>query len=247
MSPELQSLIDLQRIDAALIDARGRITAHPQKVAEADARLAEAKAVLDQAKDKLRISQEERRALEKDAAVFQGRLTKYKDQQSQVKTNREFQAMGHEIETATRELASAEEKVIEHMVGADALALEIKAAEGVFAARQKEIAAEKQVLAGELAEAEAALAKAQVERAGIAASLPPATLGVYERVAKQRKGIALAITRDGLCTACHVRMRPPVFQNVRANNSIIQCESCQRILYYVPPPAPVPPAVVVGS
>ena len=77
MSPELQSLIDLQRIDAALIDARGRITAHPQKVAEADARLAEAKAVLDQAKDKLRISQEERRADDAERELMEWKKVKF--------------------------------------------------------------------------------------------------------------------------------------------------------------------------
>jgi hypothetical protein len=42
-------------------------------------------------------------------------------------------------------------------------------------------------------------------------------------------------------------MRPPVFQQVRANDAVIQCEYCQRILYWVPPPAPTPPPVTIGS
>jgi predicted nucleic acid-binding Zn-ribbon protein len=33
---------------------------------------------------------------------------------------------------------------------------------------------------------------------------------------------------------CHVRLRPQVFNDVRRNAGIIQCESCSRILYYVP-------------
>ena len=41
-----------------------------------------------------------------------------------------------------------------------------------------------------------------------------------------------------LCSVCHVRLRPQVFQLVRQNDTIIQCDSCQRILYYVPPPPP---------
>jgi predicted nucleic acid-binding Zn-ribbon protein len=60
-----------------------------------------------------------------------------------------------------------------------------------------------------------------------------------------RKGIAVTMaTRDGLCSVCHVRLRPPVFQQVRANDAIIQCDSCQRILYYVPPPPPLEGVVV---
>jgi predicted nucleic acid-binding Zn-ribbon protein len=38
--------------------------------------------------------------------------------------------------------------------------------------------------------------------------------------------------------------RPQVFQLVRQNDAIIQCDSCNRILYYVPPPPPVEHAVV---
>ena len=51
-------------------------------------------------------------------------------------------------------------------------------------------------------------------------------------------------TRDGLCSVCHVRLRPQVFQLVRHNDSIIQCDSCHRILYYIPPPPPAEGAVV---
>jgi predicted nucleic acid-binding Zn-ribbon protein len=43
-----------------------------------------------------------------------------------------------------------------------------------------------------------------------------------------------------------VRLRPQVFQLVRQNDSVIQCDSCQRILYYIPPPPPVDPPVVVA-
>jgi predicted nucleic acid-binding Zn-ribbon protein len=38
-------------------------------------------------------------------------------------------------------------------------------------------------------------------------------------------------------------MRPQVFNNVRRNDSIIQCDSCQRILYFTPPT----PAAATGT
>jgi predicted nucleic acid-binding Zn-ribbon protein len=48
----------------------------------------------------------------------------------------------------------------------------------------------------------------------------------------------VAEARDGVCTLCHVRLRPQVFNEIRRNAQIIQCESCGRILYFVPSPAP---------
>jgi predicted nucleic acid-binding Zn-ribbon protein len=45
---------------------------------------------------------------------------------------------------------------------------------------------------------------------------------------------------------CQVRLRPVVFVAVLKNDSIVQCESCNRILYFVPPKpgdaAPAPQA-----
>ena len=68
---------------------------------------------------------------------------------------------------------------------------------------------------------------------------------MFEQVAKVRKGVALcSATRDGLCSVCHVRLRPQVFQQVRHNDAIVQCDSCQRILYYVPPPPPIEHPIV---
>jgi predicted nucleic acid-binding Zn-ribbon protein len=247
MSPDLQRLIELQQVDSTIHDARQKIAAHPQLLAAADARLDEAKALVDAARAKLAANHDARRAAEKDVAVYQGRLSKFRDQQGAVKTNKEFQALGHEIETAQQDMATFEEKVIERMVEADGIAAEVKAAEAVLAARQKEIDAEKKALAQELAGVEAALKAATDARGAIVAQIAPAVMAKFEQVAKVRKGVALSgATRDGLCSVCHVRLRPPVFQQVRANDAIVQCESCQRILYWVPPPPPVDPPVVVS-
>ena len=68
----------------------------------------------------------------------------------------------------------------------------------------------------------------------LTAQISKDALVVFDRVAYGRKGLALAEARDGLCTVCHVRLRPQIFNEVRRNDSVIQCESCTRILYYVP-------------
>ena len=62
--------------------------------------------------------------------------------------------------------------------------------------------------------------------------------GPFEAVAKRRNGVAIAEARDGVCTICHVRLRPQVFNEVRRNDQIIQCDSCNRILYFVPASQP---------
>ena len=81
MSPDLERLIELQQLESTIADARATIAAHPQRLADADARLERSRAArVEAAKERLKDNQEARRALEKDVAVYQGRLTKFKDQ-----------------------------------------------------------------------------------------------------------------------------------------------------------------------
>ena len=245
MSPELDRLIKLQHLETTIAEARAAIAAHPQRLADADARLDHAQRAVDTAKEQLKANHDARRALEKDVAVYQGRVTKFKDQLMEVKTNREYQAMQHEIATAQTELGAVEEKVIERMVEDDGITAEVKKAEAALAARQKEIEVEKKEMAQDLTQEEATLAKASEARAALVKELDPRLMSLFEQVARVRKGVAISTaTRDGLCALCHVRLRPSVFQQVRHNDSIIQCESCQRVLYWIPPPPPVEQAVV---
>jgi uncharacterized protein len=245
MLPDLDKLVRLQHLDSTISDARQTLAAHPQRLAEADARLQGAQQQLDAARERLKNNQDARRALEKDVAVYQGRISKFRDQQAAVKTNKEYQALGHEMETAARDLSSVEERMLERMMEADTIAAEVKQAEAAFAAQQTLIEAEKKELAADLAAVQTQLAKATESRAALINDLPKPLLSLFEQVAHKRRGLAVcSATRDGLCSVCHVRLRPQVFQQVRHNDSVIQCDSCQRILYYVPPPPPVEHPIV---
>jgi predicted nucleic acid-binding Zn-ribbon protein len=70
---------------------------------------------------------------------------------------------------------------------------------------------------------------------------------MFEQVSRKRNGVAVAEARDGICTICHVRLRPQVFNTVLKNEQIMQCDHCNRILYYVPKAAPAAPDSVTQS
>jgi predicted nucleic acid-binding Zn-ribbon protein len=234
MHPDLARVIELQRLDLTAHDAERRIADEPEGQKLLDARVEAAREQVAAAKAQLADSQSARRNLEKDVAVHQGRLSKFREQAMAVKTNQEYHAIQHEIAFAQTAVKDIEDKILERMVEADDFAAMVKRAEAELAAEQKKVDAEKRALAAEVAGLRISLEKVQAERAAIVAALDPKVLGIFDLVSRRRHGVAVAEARDGICTICHVRMRPQVFNNVRRNDDIIQCDSCQRILYFVP-------------
>jgi predicted nucleic acid-binding Zn-ribbon protein len=158
----------------------------------------------------------------------------------EVKTNKEYQAMQKEMGHAQEEISTHETRMLERMEEGDGLAAELKAADAALKSEQAVVASERTKLDAERTSDQQELERLGGKRGEVAAQVSPEAMKIFERVAHGRKGIAVAEAKDGLCVVCHVRLRPQVFNDVRRNDQLIQCESCTRILYYVPPPAAAP-------
>lgn len=241
MHPDLEHLIHLQQLDLTAERQRRRVADIPVLQSALDARLAERTATVEAVKARIAACQAARRDIEKDLAAVQGRLSKYKNQLMEVKTNKEYQAMQKEMSTAEAEIGEQETRMLERMEESDNLALELAAAEAALKSEQGEIVRERQALDAERGEAARALEGTVAERDRVAALISREAMAIFTRVAHGRKGLAVAEARDGLCTVCHVRLRPQVFNEVRRNAGIVQCDSCTRILHFVPVASPAAP------
>jgi predicted nucleic acid-binding Zn-ribbon protein len=234
MDADLERLIALQKLDSAAHDAEQRLAGEPERLKALETRLETARGLVAAAKDRLKANQEARRTIEKDVAVHQGRLSKFREQGMAVKTNQEFHAIQHEIAFAQTEIKNLEDKILELMVEGDEVTSAIKSAEAALAAEEKAGLTEKKLLEAEQADMQVMIERLKGERAAMVSAIAPTTLSTFETVARRRNGVAVAEARDGICTICHVRLRPQVFNTVLRNDQIVQCDSCLRILYAVP-------------
>ena len=232
MNPDLTRLIRLQQLETAADEARRKIADHPARTQALDARLEAARDAVGGIKARMAAAADKRRAEEKEVAGVQTRLAKYKDQLLEVKTNREYTAMLHEIEAAQNDIRTREDRILEIMMEADELNAAIKTSEAELKAAEKDVAAERALLDTEMARMQSEIERTTAERKTLVADIDRHVLSIFETTAKGRKGVAVAEAKDGLCTICHVRLRPQVFNEVRKNESIIQCDSCRRILYF---------------
>jgi uncharacterized protein len=241
MNADLERIIALQKLVTAAHDAERRLAEEPEREKGFAARLEAARQRVAAAKERLTDNQNARRAIEKEVAVHQGRLSKFRETAMAVKTNQEYHAVQKEIGFAQAEIKTLEDRILELMVEADDLMAFLKRAEGELASEEKSVDAERRAMADELTVLKSSLEKIALERHALVRDLNPNTLAIFELVARRRNGVAVAQAREGICTVCHVRLRPQVFNSVLRNDQIIQCDSCQRILYYVPAAAPATP------
>ena len=239
MHPSLEHLIRLQQLETDAGERRRRLSELPAKVTEADAAVTAARAARDAAMALVAENTAARRNADRELGVQQGRLTKFKDQLMEVKTNKEYTAMQHEIATAEEGVRNFEDQILTLMMAADELTASVKAADAALAREEStartvrtEVDAERTRLEGEVA----ALAARRTAEEG---QLPADLVRLFHEIAGQRRGIAVSEVRDGHCQACKMRLRPQLIMIARKGDEIVQCESCKRILF-VPPPAPAP-------
>jgi predicted nucleic acid-binding Zn-ribbon protein len=241
MHADLERLIRLQQLDDQAEKARRTIAEEPIRQQELDAKLEAAQKILDDERQHLAANQTARRATEKELAEVQSRLSKFKDQMMAVKTNREYQAMQKELEVAGEEIRRLEDRLLERMIEHDEVTAHLKLVDAEFAQAKAAIEDELATLAREVVQSHAQLQQVAIEREALVPQIPQRLVAIFDRVMRHHKLAAVAEVRDGRCSICNVRLRPQVYNDLHRNDSIIQCDSCHRILFYHTPQAPPQP------
>jgi uncharacterized protein len=230
MSPEIEHLISLQITDREIQRLRAEIAELPKRVAVIEQKLAGTKASLEKARASVKADEAAKKKYETAIADLRGKISKYRDQSLDVKTNEQYKALMHEIQFAEQEISGNEDRILELMLNSEAREKEVKAAEAELKAETAEIEKEKIEARERTAKDEKELADWTAKRETARAAVDPDLLRHYDRVLKFR-GSGIAEVRDHKCTGCSVVLRPQTYQEVREGKTL-SCDSCQRILYY---------------
>ncbi len=237
MNPELKTLISLQQLDLRIRELSAQIESLPAEILRLEKELTEFIRAHEERRQRLAANQKERRELESEVQMVRGRISKHKDQLYEVKTNEQYRAMLKEIEGEEGNIGRLEDQVLEKMIEAEDLQTRVAEAATKLEGEKARTVAEKERLEAIQRADTQERDRLAAERREKAATLPEQVLNTYERVRKARGGVAIAMVRDGLCTACHVVLRPQLYNEVRTNEELHECENCSRILY-APEPSP---------
>jgi uncharacterized protein len=233
MLPDIEKLLELQTADKEIRKLQEEVAALPKRVAVIEQKLAGTKAQLEKAQAAAKSDEANRKKFEANIKDLQGKISKYRDQSLDVKTNEQYKALLHEIEFAETEIRLNEDRILEVMVNVDARDKEVKAAEAELKAETAEIEKEKEDARRVTAEDQKKLSEWNAKRDSLRHGISEDVLRQYERVAKFR-GTGLAEVRDQKCMGCQVMLRPQTYNEVRNGEKVMVCESCSRVYYFNP-------------
>ncbi len=233
MNVDLEKLKELQAVEREIARLGAEVAALPKRVASLEAQLADTKLKVERAQSAISANLNDRRKQEQKIQDEQQKISKYREQSLGVKTNEQYRALMHEVQFAEQEIRACEDRILEGMVNNEELEKKLKRAEAELKAETVQIEKEKAEARAVTAKDEAELADWNLKRKTLRMAISPDHLAYYDRVAAVRKN-ALAEARDHKCSACQVMLRPQTYNEVRTNEHIIACDSCQRILFYEP-------------
>jgi hypothetical protein len=195
-------------------------------------RAAAAGASLENAKTKVKELESQRKDLELEVEAKKQMISKYANQQLQTRKNEEYRALANEIQTCKEAIFKIEDQEISLMEQGEAAQKEV--ARATQAASEARKMADDQVT--QLGVREVNLKKELVEleanREELAAAVDSTARGRYERLVKNKGENVVVGVQHGVCGGCHMKLQPQLLVMCQAQQELVTCSNCGRILYY---------------
>lgn len=231
MNPELRNLIALQDLELKSAELQKQLSDIPLQIQNLNEELERLTSAHDERVATAKELANRKRTLEGQVDMLQTKLARLKDQLMTVKTNKEYTAMLHEIQTAEGLIREEEDKILEVMEEMDARDRDLESAEAEMRTQSAGLREVIRTTGDSVPGLEQQLARLREERESVAALIDGELLARYRQIAGARKGVAMAEARDELCSCCHVRIRPQMYADLLRTDSILYCDSCSRILF----------------
>lgn len=233
MEHELRTIYDAQKIDLEIIEHERRMQSSPRKIEEMDQEIQEMSDKVSKEKEILEELEKERRKKEKELEAEKEKVKKLESKLYEVKTNKEYQALLNEIETAKKTNDREEEEIIEIMEKTEGLRKDFEETSKRLKERQKVVEAEKSRLQKEMTSIDKTIMDLKRQRESLLSEVDSSLRETYRMLIERREGVAVVNVKNGVCLGCFMNIPPQLFIEATKNNRLILCPSCNRIFYFI--------------
>jgi hypothetical protein len=232
MTDEIAALAELKDVDIKVVNLTRVINLVPEQVAELDRKLVLLREEYAKKRAQLEEFKVKRRTKERGIEDFSERIRKFEFKQFEVKTNKEYQALLHEIALQKEKRSHVEGEIIELMELEENAAKELKESEEKISTEETLAVDEKRRLEQELEDAKGKIEVIMEQREYLLGKLSAPIRSRYERVVGGKGGMAVAAVKNRACGACFTNLPPQTINEIRKGLKVIGCETCGRMLVW---------------
>jgi len=191
-----------------------------------------AQAALDAAKHRVKELESKRKDLDLEVQAKKTLIEKYANQQLQTRKNEEYRALAHEIETCRQDISKIEDKEIELMEQGETAQKNVASATQLATQAKKLMDDQIGQLGTREENLKKELAQFTANREELAAAVDETARNRYERLMKSKGGNVVVGVQHGVCGGCHMKLPTQTIVTCQAQNELVGCINCGRILYY---------------
>ena len=228
----LEDLLVIQDRDRRASQLRLELSQIPERKAQAEARLAARREAVHQAEADTQHHASAIKQLELEVEGYKEKITRFRQQQFEVKTNLEYKTLEHEIASHQQKIRGAEDRELDLMEQAEAIRTRL-------AARRKELEDSEAEVRRECADLDARadnvareLAAQDEERTRLVAAADPEWFPRYDRILKHKGDYAIVPVENGACGGCHMKLPPQLVHDAKKAQAVTACTFCGRMLYW---------------
>jgi predicted nucleic acid-binding Zn-ribbon protein len=225
-------LLKLQRLDDEIDKLKAEEESIPDRKQEIEEGLKAIEARVQVAHDETIDFAKTRKSLEIELDANNDKMNKFQSQLYLVKSNREYEALQHEINDLKEKSSAIEDRVLETLESTEQLTSKIKKEEEALKEERARAGQEQAELDGQLKELQDQIAVKSDARKRLIVDLDPVLLKRYDRIRKSKGGLAVTSVENGACGGCFRRIPPHEMQNLKKDDRIITCEGCGRIIIW---------------
>ena len=172
----------------------------------------------------------ERRELEATHAAELENIARSETNMKEIKTNKEFQAVGREITAARKQVTELEEQLLQKLSQIEELSAGLATKRSQCDELAENSAQRIAAKQAEITNIQSDIDADVVRREDVVKEIPASLVKKFTLLREQRRGQALAIARDGYCMGCNMHLPPQLYNNLYKNEELLACPHCQRIL-----------------
>jgi len=229
---QLKLLWELQKIDLELRGIKEEKDRYPKEIKKLDEKQKIEKERIQKEREKIESLEKTRRQKEGHLNTEQEKIKRAEGRMSEVKTNKEYQALLSEIDTIKEANSRIEEEILQVMDEIDELKKDLSKREKEMGSTLEKIEGEREKLQEKTAQGEKAWSERVERRELLSKQIESKLVKLYNTLKEKRQGVGVVSVKNETCQGCFLNVPPQMFIEVQKNNALVRCPHCNRILYW---------------